>query len=61
MTKGKAEHKEHKKQPTASRHVGASMVVPRSLSDEYAKIHFCRVGKGEMLSRITVKEIHFGV
>lgn len=44
ISEGKAEHKEHKKQPTASRHVGGSMLVPRSPSDECAN-------KGQMLSR----------
>lgn len=53
MTEGKAEYKEHEKQPTASRHVGASIVVPKPPSDECANIYFCGVGVGELLSRET--------
>ena len=53
MTEGKAEHKQHKKQPTARRHVGALMVVPsppRSPSHIFSSGR--RVGVGNyMLSR----------
>lgn len=55
MTEGKAEYKEHKKQPTASRHVGASMLVPRSPSDKCANI----VGTGVGQNVVTQAEAQY--